>query len=108
MTLTELTDRLLEDLEAAFREALPQIRNAVLESGREFAHDMRHDLLRWQELAATGAISKEDLRWLVQSRADLAKLTALRDAGLARVRIDELRGRIARTIAGTVIDTVGL
>jgi len=108
MTVTELTDRLLEDLADAFREALPHVRDAILQSGREFAHDTRQDLLRWQELASTGAISKEDLRWLVQSRADLARMTALKEAGLARVRIDELRGRIARIIAGTVIDTVGL
>lgn len=108
MTETELTDRLLEDLADAFREALPHIQEAVLKSGAEFAHDTRQDLLRWQELATSGTIDKEDLRWLVQSRADLARMTALKEAGLARVRIDELRGRIARIIAGTVIDTVGL
>lgn len=108
MTESELRERLLEDLADAFREALPHVRDAVLESGREFAEDSRQDLLRWQELAATGAIDSEDLRWLVQSRADLARMTALREAGLARVRIDELRGRIAGIIAGTVIDTVGL
>lgn len=108
MTMAELTDRLLEDLSDAFREALPHVREAVLQSGLEFARDTRQDLLRWQELAASGAIDREDLRWLVQSRADLARMTALKEAGLARVRIDELRARIASVVAGTVIDTVGL
>lgn len=108
MTFTELTDRLLEDLADAFREALPHVRKAIVQSGLEFAQDTRKELLRWQELAASGTIEKEDLRWLVQSRADLARMTALKEAGLAQVRIDELRGRIARIIAGTVIDTVGL
>lgn len=108
MTFTELTDRLLEDLADAFREALPHVREAILQSGLEFVQDTRQELLRWQELLASGTIDKEDLRWLVQSRADLARMTALKEAGLAQVRIDELRGRIARIIAGTVIDTVGL
>jgi len=105
-------DRFLDDvlsiLKEQIKESLPSIRDAVLKSGKEFVLKSRKDLDRWNAMLVAGAISAEEYGWLVEARLTVAELNALKAAGLALVRIEELRLSLVRAITGAALSAVGL
>ena len=50
--------------------------------------DSKADLERWVEELARGEIDKEEFESLVQGQLDVAKMHALKQAGLAEVQIE--------------------
>ena len=86
-------------------------RDSVAGYGREAARDARSfvekakdDLERWTRLLARGDLSREDFEWLVKGKEDLAKMEALKQAGLARARLQKFRGALLNLVITTAFD----
>jgi len=84
-----ITRTLAEHGEAAGKDA-----NAFLEKTRA-------DLERWTKQLADGALTKDDFAFLVKGKADLAEMEALKQAGLALVRVDQFRKSVFDLVVGT-------
>ena len=67
---------------------------------------MKDKLEKWTDLLASGALSTEDFEWLVYSQKDIVEMTALKEAGLAQIRIDQFRGSVINLIIDTVFSMV--
>lgn len=61
------------------------------------------DLKRWTTLLTQGQITEDDYRSLVRGIRGLAEMTALKQLGLGKARLDELKGRIVDTIVGSAL-----
>jgi hypothetical protein len=101
---------------AAYKEFLAAletgIRDLAAKTGKEFAKDAQsdarefltkteEDLKRWTKLLAKGQLTKDEFEWLVEGKQDLAKMRALKLAGLAQVRIDRFRNALMDLIVDT-------
>lgn len=72
----------------------------------DFLDRTRGKLERWTGLLAAGELTTEDVEWLVRSQASLLEMRALKESGLALVRVDEFRASVLNLITDTVFGAV--
>ncbi len=97
---------LKENLLALAQEHWTDVRDAALRDGQTFVRRTREDLERWLTLLAAGDLTREDFEWLVQGRRDLAEMEALKQAGLAKVRLDRFRSALVDVVVKTAFQVV--
>lgn len=79
---------------------------SVIQSGDEFLQASKDRLKNWTEELASGQLSKEDFEFLVKGLKDLAKMEALKRAGLTLIQLDKLRNSILNMIIGSTLDMI--
>lgn len=99
-TLWKILKAELLDMVAGTGEEMAR---ALLADGRAFLDDTREDLQRWLNLLEEGRISRDEFEYLVGARKDLLQMEALKQLGLARARIDELRRAVIDAVAGAAV-----
>jgi hypothetical protein len=67
---------------------------------------MKTNLTHWTQEVENGALTMDDLKFLLQEDAALDEMTALKQAGLAEVRIDQFKDEVINLVLGTVISLV--
>ena len=80
---------------------LDDLKDAAVQDGEQFLDDAEEDLKTWTRLLEKGELSEADFRSLVKGKKDLARMEALKQAGLAAVEIDKFRDALADRIVGT-------
>ena|SRR5437867_4223141 len=79
----------IEDQTKALAEKLfKQYTQQAVSDAKDFLQKSRDDLKRWIEELARGEISKDEFGSLVKGQLDVAEMRALKQAGLAQVKID--------------------
>lgn len=80
--------------------------NDAVADADEFLESTKGKLERWTTLLADGELTTEDFEWLVRSQAALAQMRALKQSGLALVRVDEFRSSLLNLVTDTVFRLV--
>jgi hypothetical protein len=76
-------------------------RKAAVKDANAFLKKTRADLKRWIGELEAGTLKKDDFEFLVRGKKDLAEMEALKQAGLASVRVDEFRKSVLNLVIGT-------
>lgn len=84
-------------------ETLQEHRKAAMADAEEFLRRTQGDLERWARDLATGSLTPADFEFLVNAKKDLAEMEALKQAGLALVRVDRFRNALVDLVIGTTI-----
>ncbi len=77
--------------------AKTQIKDFVAQAtsdGQAFLEALKADLQTWTKQLAAGTLTRKDFAFLVRGKQDLAKMNALTEAGLATIRIDQIRSAV--------------
>lgn len=72
----------------------------------DFLDQTQDKLRRWTGLLAEGELTTEDVEWLVRSQASLLEMRALKQSGLALVRVDEFRASVLNLVTDTIFGAV--
>jgi len=67
---------------------------------------MKEKLQRWTSLLIDKKLTTEDFEWLVNSQKDLVEMAALKEAGLAAIRIDQFKASVMNLVVDTVFSMV--
>ncbi|MEQ8523448.1 hypothetical protein [Gracilimonas sp.] len=89
----------LSELVTDFGEDL---KDDLLKDAKSFALSTKDDLIRWSKQLKDGDLSPEDFEFLIKAKKDLAEMEALKQRGLAQVKLDKLKLAIIDTVAGSV------
>ena len=76
--------------EIAKTEAADFVKEATSD-GKDFLNTIKADLKKWTRQLAEGKLSEDDFEFLVRGKKDLAEMEALKQAGLAAIRVDRIR-----------------
>ena len=76
-------------------------RDAAVKDASAFLEKTRVDLERWTKELGAGTLKKDDFEFLVNGKKDLAEMQALKQAGLALVRVDQFRKSVLDLVVGT-------
>jgi hypothetical protein len=98
----ELYIELKTGVESIAKDSWKDYENAARTDGQNALNDMKANLQQWARELETGAITKNDVGFLVQEDAALGKMTALKQAGLAEVHIDKFRNSVVNLIIGSI------
>lgn len=102
----ELFSELKTNMEDLVKLTLSNYKKEALEDAKTFLESTKDKLKRWTELLAAKQLSTEDFEWLVESQKDLAKMTLLKQKGLAEIRIDQFKKSLLNLIVDTVFNKV--
>lgn len=84
-------------------QTLQEHRQAAVEDAEAFLTKTQGDLERWARELAMGTLTAADFEFLLKAKQDLAEMQALKQAGLALVRIDQFRNALVDLVIGTTI-----
>jgi len=104
-TKPSLMDVFLPEFVAFLKKALPDVKQSLLESASEIIEEHADLVQHWITLASSGALSSADLKWLIKSNLDLSSMIALKEGGLALVKIDELRQAMVSSLVSSIFKT---
>ena len=104
-TFNDFLTTLKNDLLKFAEENLKEHKDELLKDGNAFISSTKKDLQRWTEGLAAGVLSKKDFEFLVKGKKDLAEMEALKQLGLAKVRIVKLRDGVIDIVLGSVFKT---
>jgi hypothetical protein len=74
---------------------------AALKDGTAFIQSARADLETWTAQLTKKEISPDEFADLVEGEKDLAKMEALKEAGLAMVKIQQFQADLIQTVINT-------
>lgn len=100
-------DKLLEDLRKnlitvlgdKYKEFKPEIQKDV----NVFLENSKEKLLRWSILLVENSITEDEFAWLLKSQQDLVTLKALQGAGLSKIKLNNIKNTIFKTVLQTII-----
>ena len=98
----DLKDNALE----LIKSTLLDFKDQAAADVNDFLNRSKDKLERWTTGLARGELSKEDFKWLLESQKDLLVMNALKQAGLAKIRIDKLKNAVVNMVINTVVDKV--
>jgi hypothetical protein len=61
------------------------------DDGKKFLEDTKDKLKKWAKMLVGGELDKDEFESLVRGQKDLSQMTALKQAGMAAIRIDRIR-----------------
>lgn len=97
--LKELKNQLISVLGDKYKEFKPEIQKDIT----DFLNKSKEKLERWALLLASSSITLEEFEWLLKSQQDLIALKALQGAGLSKIKINNIKNTIIKTVFQTVI-----
>jgi hypothetical protein len=100
-TFDDFWSALKPALEGFAKDSWHDLSSAAIKDAQAFVKDNKEDLQRWTELLAEDKVTRTDYEWLVASKKDLAKLTFLKQEGLAQVALDRFTSGLVDTIVST-------
>jgi Holliday junction resolvasome RuvABC DNA-binding subunit len=99
-------DQLFNDLKDGVitiaKDTLHEYENEAKADGQKLIDELKENLQQWAKEIEAGTLTSEDLRYLLDEEKDLSEMVALKQAGLAEVRIDEFRNNIINMVVSTV------
>lgn len=79
--------------EIAQRE-VAEFLDAAAKDAQAFLNAVEDDLRRWTQQLASRQLSMDEFESLVKGEKDLAQMVALKEAGLAAIRIERIRNAL--------------
>jgi hypothetical protein len=65
-------------------------KSVIQQNIKEFINESKQDLEKWTLLLVNGMLSKKDYEWLVESKADLARMIILKNITIAKSAANSL------------------
>lgn len=97
----------IEEQSRALAEKLfKQYAKEALTDVRDFLRKSKADLERWNQQLARHEIDKDEFKSLVHGQLDVAEMRALKQAGLAQVRIDMFTSGIFDIVVNAVLAAI--
>lgn len=88
------------DVAKLIEKNLSDYADAATSDCDDFLDSIKADLLRWTELLAQNQLTLQDFEFLVKGKKDLAELEALRQQGLAQIRMNKFKNGLISTVIG--------
>ena len=109
--MTKLSiDDLLTQLSAGLKQLADDewqdYQKAAIRDGNAFLINSTDDLTAWAEQLALKKITADDLEFLLKGKMDVAELTALKQQGLAKVRLEKFRNSMVSLVMGSLVKTL--
>jgi len=97
--LEELRKNIITVLGDKYKEFKPEVQKDV----NDFLENSKEKLLRWSLLLVEKSITEDEFAWLLKSQQDLVTLKALQGAGLSKIKLNNIKNSIFKTVVQTVI-----
>lgn len=100
----DFVDALTEGAKELAKDTFDGFEDEAKADAEVFIEKSKEDLKRWTKLLAQGEINEEDFSDLVNAKKALAEMFALRQAGLALIKLEKFRKGFINLVVDTAFD----
>lgn len=104
--VNDLIQSLETNIETIAKTSLQGYESAAKADAINVVNDLKTSIEAWAAEVETGALTKTDVEYLLKEQASLDEMTALKQAGLAQIRIDTFRNDVINSIISTIFNLV--
>lgn len=90
------------------QKTLSDYLTAAETDGKQILTSLNADIQNWTTELSNGDITANNLVYLVNAKKDLITMDALKQAGLAEIRLDEFKNSAIQLIVTTITDVLGM
>lgn len=101
-----ILEQLKKGVEDLAERTLKNYVGKAKDDARLMLNEMQEKLKRWTNLLIDGSLTTEDFEWLVNSQKDLIQMNALKQAGLAAIRIDQFKASLLNLVVDTIFSLI--
>ena len=102
----DLFQQLKDGITGLAKSTVKKYVNEAKDDGKSLLESMKDKLQRWTKLLINGDLTTSDFEWLVNSQKDLVQMTALKQAGLAAIRIDQFKNSVLNLVVDTIFSAI--
>ncbi|MFN0276725.1 MAG: hypothetical protein ACKVPJ_13340 [Chitinophagales bacterium] len=73
-----------------------------------FLNESKNKFEKWAKLLLEKRLSIDEFEWLIQSQKDLLTMEALKQAGLAKIRIDQFKNSLLNLVTDVILAAIPL
>jgi hypothetical protein len=103
---SDIFEQVKADLIALAEATLKNYVKSAKKDALNVLESTKKKLENWTTLLAEGKLSVADFEWLVNSQKDLVQMQALKQAGLAAIRIDQFKNSVFNLIVDTILHLI--
>ena len=93
-----------QGVEDLAKSTISDYKEQALIDADAFVSESKSDLQRWTGMLANKQLTQDDFAWLIKGRKDVAELKALKQSGLALVRVDRFKSALMDLVVDTAFD----
>lgn len=106
INIDQLVQALESNVETLAKTTLQDYVSQAKADGQNAIGSLKSNLQQWTLELESGALKADDIAFLIKEEGALDEMTALKQAGLAQVKIDEFKTNLLTTITNTVFDFI--
>ncbi len=104
--LKELFDELKTGIAGIAKASFSKFTKEAKADGEALLKSMKEKLERWTKMLVDQTLTPDEFGFLVKSQKDIVQLSALHQAGLTLVRIDQFKSAVLNLVIDTVFKAV--
>lgn len=98
---SQLFDTLKTGIKKIAADQFSDFLQLAIKDGEQIITDLKGELEKWTKQLVSKEMTKDEFEYCVLSGVDLLKMVALKDAGLAQVKIDSFKSAVSSLIINT-------
>ncbi|WP_046757481.1 hypothetical protein [Kordia jejudonensis] len=106
MNVKDILKEIKGNLLGLVGEKFEDLKSESKKDVQDFLDASKEKLERWTLFLASGAITPEEYKWLVESQKDLVVLKGLYAAGVSKIKLGHLKNSILDTVINTALGMV--
>ncbi len=105
---TQLIQTLESGVESLAETTLHDYLNEAKTDGENALGTLKSNLQKWTLELESGDLTTQDVAFLIREQSALDEMTALKEAGLAEVRIDQFKADLTTFVINTIFNLIKL
>ena len=106
LNTSQLIQTLESGVESLAESTLHDYLNQAKTDGENALSTLKSNLQKWTLELESGDLTTEDVAFLVKEQSALDEMTALKQAGLAEVRIDQFKADLTTLVTNTIFSFI--
>lgn len=102
----EIFEEIKKSIALLISNTLQDFKKNAEKDVNDFYEKSKEKLQRWTKSLTDGGLTKEDFEFLVKSQKDLLELSALKQAGLAEIRLDKFKNDVLNVVINTIFKLI--
>jgi len=106
INLNEILDGLKDQIIDLAKKHAGDFKDLAVNDAEELVKNSREDIERWTRLLASNDITQKEYKFLMGGLKDEAEMKALKQQGLAKIKVDRFKKDLFNLLINTVFEVV--
>jgi hypothetical protein len=106
VSIEQLVQALQSGVETLAKSTLNDFASQAKTDGKNAIDSMKTNLQKWTLELGSGALTEEDIAFLIKEQAALDEMTTLKQAGLAEIKIDQFKNNLINMFTNTIFSFI--